>query len=175
MLAAIITAATSPTWLDWFPPGTLIALFHSWPGLIHIPLPHLAFAFPLLKQAPSVYMVVSWCVRLGPRGCSLSAGMLVVRSGSVKMRKHSDKSFLHVIDGSKSISPCVRFAVSFLAFRLPVRDRSPCLSSRVGFNFGVIFWILVRASSAHLCGWSQPRSLSSMQSMQVQFCLGRCP
>ena len=173
MVAAVITAEISPIWLDWALPGTLIALFHSWFGLIQIPLPHFAFSFPLLKQAPSVYIAISWCVRLGPHGCNLSAGMLVALLGFVKMRKHSDRSFLQVVDGSKIIAPCVLFTVLFLVLCLAVRERSPCLSSLSGFSLGAIRWILVSASCAHPCGFLHSRSLSSMHSMQVQFCIGR--
>ena len=52
VVAALITAAISPTWFDCSGPGTRMALLNGLLGLTHIPPPQYAFAFPLLKQAP---------------------------------------------------------------------------------------------------------------------------
>ena len=52
--AVTIIVAISPIWFDCSSPGTRMALFCSWFGLNQIPLPQCAFAFPFLKQAPSV-------------------------------------------------------------------------------------------------------------------------
>jgi hypothetical protein len=57
---ADITTVISPTWLDWVGPGTLIAAFLLSLGLNHTLLPHRAFSFLLLKQAPSVCISISW-------------------------------------------------------------------------------------------------------------------
>ena len=53
-LATRIMAVISLAWFDWFSPGTLMVQFHGLLGPTHIPLPLLAFAFPLLKHAPSM-------------------------------------------------------------------------------------------------------------------------
>lgn len=57
---AWMIAAISPAWLDCWEPGSLVAALCGSSGANHIPLPHLAFSLPLLKQAPSVYTVIVW-------------------------------------------------------------------------------------------------------------------
>ena len=52
--SALSIAVSSPIWLDWDSPGTLIALFPGLLSFIQIPLPHLALALPLLVHDPSV-------------------------------------------------------------------------------------------------------------------------
>lgn len=46
--AAFMIATISPTWLDWWGPGTLIDLLRWSFGAYQIPLPQCAFIFPLL-------------------------------------------------------------------------------------------------------------------------------
>ncbi len=91
-----------------------------------------------------------------------------IRSGSVKILKHSAKSFLHVIVGSKSISSSFSRVLIFCFFLVRVRDRlswgSPSAS---GFNLGAVSLILARPSVAHLCGFMHPFMRSSMQSMHA--------
>ena len=52
--------------------------------------------------------------------------------GFVKIRKHSDRSSLHVIVGSKIISPWVCHAASLLCFWFLVRVRLSWLSHVIG-------------------------------------------
>ena len=59
VLAAFRIATTSLTWLDWWVPSILRAVFAKWSDSNHIPLPQRAFNFPLLKQAPLVNTVTS--------------------------------------------------------------------------------------------------------------------
>jgi hypothetical protein len=56
---ADITTVSSPTWLDWVGPGTLIAAFLLSLGPNHTPLLHCAFSFLLLKQALLVCISIS--------------------------------------------------------------------------------------------------------------------
>jgi len=63
---AAITAASSPTWFDWASPGIQMARFFRLFWSNHTPLPHLAFAFLLLMQAPSVNTVTSQHRGIGP-------------------------------------------------------------------------------------------------------------
>ena len=51
----LITATSSPIWFDCSFPGTLIARFLWLLGASHIPLPHCAFVFPLLRHAVMLY------------------------------------------------------------------------------------------------------------------------
>ena len=62
---AAITAASSPTWFDWASPGIQMARFFGSFWSNHTPLLHLAFAFPLLMQAPSMNTVTSWHCGIG--------------------------------------------------------------------------------------------------------------
>ena len=52
--AALMMAVISATWFDWDGPGILIVWFLSSLGPNQMPLLHLAFSLPLLRQAPSV-------------------------------------------------------------------------------------------------------------------------
>jgi hypothetical protein len=54
---ALMMVTISPTWFDCASPGTRNAPFLASFGVNQIPLPQLAFLFPLCRQAPSVYMV----------------------------------------------------------------------------------------------------------------------
>ena len=139
---------------------------------INTPLGVTALAFPLFRHAPSVYMLISGVLGLAPCPWRRPAGMLVTRSGFVNMRKHSARSFLQVIDGSKRIAPCVAFAVSFAAFLLLVSEMFPCPSLCSGFSLGSIRLSLSRASWAQACGVLQPSRLSLTQSRHMQVRLG---
>ena len=52
--SATMRAASSPVWLDWSFPGTLIAQFSGWFSPNHILPPHFAFSFLLLVHDLSV-------------------------------------------------------------------------------------------------------------------------
>ena len=90
-------------------------------------------------------------------------------SGSVKIRKHSARLSLHVIDGSKVITPSLCLALSFLSFLVLVRDSPSGGSCFVGLCLGGMRFSLVRASVAHLCRFLHPRFLSLVHSQHVQF------
>ena len=62
MFIALMTAANSPTWFECVSPGTLIAAFWVSLGPIQILLSQRASSFLLLKQAPSVKIVILGCV-----------------------------------------------------------------------------------------------------------------
>lgn len=100
--AAWMTAATSPTWFDCSCTGTLRAVLYCLSWSSHIPLLHLALLFLLSKQAPSVNTVIVWSGRFMPGACCLLTSMGERFFGSVKMQKHSDRSVLQEISGSKS-------------------------------------------------------------------------
>lgn len=51
---AMTIAAISPVWLDWYGPGTRIALLSGWLSSNHMPLPQTAFSFPFSLHEPSV-------------------------------------------------------------------------------------------------------------------------
>src|SRR5260221_6146867 len=172
--SAAITAAISPTWLDCASPGTRIAWFLWSPGPNHIPLPHLASFFPFFRHAPSVYTVISLDLGIGPCARYLLAGASVSLVGSVNTRKHSARSSLHVIVGSKVISLLSILAISFLIFLVLVRDSPSGGSCLVGLYLGGIMSRRVCASVTHLCGFSQPWFRSFVHSWHGQFCSGRC-
>ena len=99
----------------------------------------------------------------------------MIWSGFVNIRKHSDRSFLQVIVGSKMISPWDLRAASLLWFRFLVRERLSWLSPVwMGFNFGAILSILICASTAHAWGFLQPFCLSLMQSRHMHCGPLRC-
>ena len=136
---AAIVAVSSPIWLDWWSPGTHNAMFLGLFCPNHMPLPHFAFLLPLLKQAPSVYTSVVSCLWLAPLDTSCCAGILDILSGSAKTQKHSVRSFLHVIVGSKRISPLFSLAAWFWSFLDGVSDKFPWLLSwYMGFSLGNI-------------------------------------
>jgi hypothetical protein len=173
--AAAITAQISPTWFDCVFPGILSAAFLWLFSPNQIPLPHLASSFPLLKHAPSVYIVtlgrsLSWM-----RAWWWVAGTLEILSGSVNILKHSARFVLLVIDGLKVISSFVSLAISFLAFHVAVSERLSIgggLSS--GFSFGVICCSLTNTSCAQAWGFRQLDLLSVMQSSHWQYADGLC-
>ena len=137
----------------------------------HTPLPLQAFTFPLLWQAPSVYIFISGTLIAAPCPCSRSVGMLDSWSGVVKIWKHSARLFLLVINGSNRIDPLLAFAILLVTILLLVSDKFPCLSLWSRLSFGAIKFSLFRASSAHVCGCWHPPHLSQTQSqhMQVRF------
>ena len=95
------------------------------------------------------------------RAQGLLAGMFVIWFRFVNIQKHSDRSVLQVIVGSKMISPWVSSTFSLLCFQVLVRERLSCSSpGRMGFSFGAMFLILVCASFAHACGFLHPFCLS---------------
>jgi len=82
--------------------------------------------------------------------------------GSMKIRKHSARLSLQVIDGLKVMSPLVCLASSFLCFHDFVSDSPSGGSCFVRLCLGGMRFSLVRASAAHLCGFLHPMSLSLM-------------
>ena len=114
------------------------------------------FFFPLFMQAPSVYTTISSVCGVGPWCLYHRVISLEYLSGSVKIRKHSARLSLQVIDGSKVISPLHCLAVSFLSFHVLVRDIPSGGSCFVGLCFGGMRFSLVRASVAHLYGLLHP-------------------
>ena len=92
----------------------------------------------------------------------------MARFGFLKIWKHSKRSFLHVMEGSKVIVPLFCLAARLMAFRVLVSDWPLCGSSgRIGFSFGVMLLILVWASSAHTFGFQHPLHLSLTQSQHT--------
>ena len=175
---AAITAAISPTWLDWASPGILIARFLRLFWSNHIPLPHLASCFPLFIQAPSVYMVISLHLGMGPCGRCRLVIWWVILLGSVNILKHSARLSLQVIVGSKVIVPSRCLAIWFLSFPDFVRDSPSGGSCFVGLCLGGIRFSLVSASSAHSWGFRHPCSLSRVHSGHSHsgflWCVGCC-
>ena len=101
--------------------------------------------------------------------------MLVIRFGSVKILKHSDRSSLQVTEGSKVIDPFVCLASSLLVLRVLVRESPSWFpSARVGFSFGAMELILIWASSAHAFGSLHSFLLSWMQSLHTHCGPRRC-
>jgi len=164
-----MTAAISPTWLDWAFLGIRRALFlgSSWAN--QTPLLQHAFLLLLFMQALSVYTVISLHHRVGPQCLYLQAIWVGILLGSMKIRKHLARLSLQVIDGSKVITPFVSLAWLFLCFRDLVRDRLSRGSCFSRLCLGGIRFSLVRASAAHLCGFSHPIFLSFVHSVHVQF------
>lgn len=87
---------------------------------------------------------------------------------SVKMQKHSARSSLQVMVGSKIYSPWVSLAALFLSEHLFIKDRLPWGAFRRGFSFGAMAFIHFWASRAHSLGSQHPLSLSMEQSSQIQ-------
>ena len=159
MVAVLITAAISPTWFDCSVPGIHIEVLRSLFGFIHMPLPHLAFSFPLSKHAPSVYTVTAWLGRLIPDACLLLTGDWESRLGSAKILKHSVRSVLQAISGSNIVFSLFSSAAILQAFLVWVREKlSRWVSPTRGLNFGASSLILWRASFVHSCGFLQPIS-----------------
>jgi len=107
-------------------PGTFSAVFRASLRPNQTPLPHFAFALPLLKHAPSVYTVILLCLRSGPSGRCRRAGWSASLVWSMKIQKQSARLSLQVIVGSKMISSFFVLAWMFWVFLLLVRDRVPC-------------------------------------------------
>ncbi len=125
---AIITATSSPIWFDCFSPGIQAALFLGSLCANHTPLLHHAFIFPLFILAPSVWISVFGCLRATPGMTRRWPGFLDRFVGSVKIRKHSERLFLLVIDGSKRIALLLLLASRFILFLKLISDRFPCQS-----------------------------------------------
>jgi hypothetical protein len=88
-------------------------------------------------------------------------------SGSVNILKHSDRSSLLVMVGSKRITPLRGLAIAFCLFRCLVRDRLPwARPGERGLNLGKICSSRVCASVAQAWGFLQPFVLSSEQLWQ---------
>ena len=137
---ASITATSSPIWLDCAGPGTLIALFLGLSWANQMLLLHCAFVLPLLRQAPSVWMLTSWCFRFAPGSTLHFARNLDMLLGFEKIRKHSVRSFLVVIEGSKVINSFWYHACRFFLFLDAVeryvavsivRDEGGCIWGKV--------------------------------------------
>ena len=165
----VMTAAISPTWLDWASPDIRSALFLGLSWVNQTLLPQRAFLLPLFMQVLSVYTVISLHRRVGPWCLYLQAIWVGVLLGSVKIRKHSARLPLQVIDGSKVIAPFVSLAWTFLCLQDLVRDRQSRGSCLSGLCLGGMRFSLVRASAAHLCRFSHPIFLSFVHSVHVQF------
>lgn len=96
-------------------------------------------------------------------------------SGFVKIQKHSDRSALQVIEGSKVITPLFCHACSLFVFRVLVSESlSRWVSGAMGFSFGAMRSILIWASSAHAFGFRQPLRLSRTQSLHMHCGPRRC-
>ena len=94
-----------------------------------------------------------------------------MRTGSVNPRKHSAKSFLHVLEGSKRISSSVILASWLRSFLFRVSDNLSCGSPGVsGFSFDAVSFILSGASEAHLCGF--PLGYSLLCGLPRRECIG---
>ncbi len=167
--AAVIIAQISPIWFDCEVPGTLRAVFlwSFWPN--QTLLLQIAFPFPLLKQAPLVYVVTSWipltcrCVRWQV------AGKLEIFYGSMNILKHSVRSVLLVMDGPKVMCLLFFLACLFLAFLDSISKRLSLAGRLVsGFHFELICCNLIVASVAQSWGLRQFNSLSVLQSRQQQ-------
>jgi len=173
--SATSTTAISPTWLDCSGPRIFIAQFSGWFSSIHIPLPHVAFSFPLFMQEPSI-MTLSLCVGLLVTGIqSWYAGICITLSGSVKMRKHSDRLFFMVTDGLNRILPCFCFiAREFFSRHWCVSVRLSFLGDVFGLNFGRRLSRITFVVVSHLCGSAHPAALSLEYFVHVQLCLTWC-
>lgn len=99
-------------------------------------------------------------------GASLYAGILIGLDGSTKIRKPSVMSVFSVTDGLKVISPCCSLlARTFFSKCLCVSVRLSFLGEVLGLNLGRRLSSMLFATVTHLCGFLQPRSVSSMQSV----------
>ena len=170
-----MTATSSPTWFNCSFPNTLMAWFLWSSEAIHMPLPHYAFNFPLLRQAPSVYALMVWCCRLVPGSIPRWAGCCRFASEFVKMWKHSVRLFMLVIKGLKIIFPFCCLALIFLCFLLGVRE-SPLwlLSWFRGLYFGKSASIFFCATVAHSWGFLQQLIRSWTQAKQLHHSDGVC-
>ena len=121
---------------------------------------------------PSVWMTISLCLLSAPMSLGRCAGFLVILWGSVNTQKHSDRSSLVVIDGSKTIFPRTSCARMFCCFRLFVSDKLPCpfpgLRGFCNFCLGSVLFIQASASVAQSCGCVQSFSRSSTHAVQLQ-------
>src|SRR6266404_7848090 len=130
-----------------------IAVFLMWLWPIQIPLPHLALSLLLSQHAPSVYMSIVLGLRANPWTWCHLAGMCDVLSGSVKVRRHSSRLSLQVIEGSKIISLSSSLACQFLSFLRLVGESLSCsFPISRGLYLGAmarIWWI---ASCVHVWG-----------------------
>ena len=140
-----------------------------WLGPSQMPLPLHASSFPLFRHALSVYIPTSCSLRLVLFAARQFAGRLEIQSGSVKMRKHSAREPLVVMDGSKRTALFLSLASWFLLFLDSVREKLPCVFPGViRFNLGAICCSLASASLAHRYGCWQPLALSSSHSLHRQ-------
>ena len=149
--------------------GLLGLCFLGHLGRTRPPLRFGAFSFPLSMHDPSVWMTISLCLLSAPMSLGRCAGFLVILWGSVNTRKHSDRSSLVVIDGSKTIFPHSSRARMFCCFRLFVSDKLPCpFPGLRGFCLGSVLFIRASASVAQSCGCVQSFSRSSTHAVQLQ-------
>ena len=170
---AVITATSSPIWLDWGSPRTLIVWFLLSSKLYQIPLLHCASFFPLLKHALSVQTFSRGCLSWVLGSCWCLAGLFDILVGSVNILKHSARSPLLVIVGSKRIAPFVSLAIMFWSLLRFVRDRFPQWYPQwVGLSLGRIVSILFWASSAQASGLMQFSSLSTLHGWHQQYADG---
>ena len=166
---AIITAHNSLIYFDCAFPRTFRAVFllSFWPN--QMPLLQLAFSLPLLKHAPSVYMVIGGSpISCGWVWCRV-AGEFEILPGSVKILKHSMRFVLLVMVRLKVMSWFVLCAVLLLVFLVAVSERlSHGGGPASGFSFGAISCSLMDASVAQAWGFRQSFCLSSSQSRHWQ-------
>ena len=73
-------------------------------------------------------MLTSWCLRFAPGSTLRFARNLDMSLGFEKIRKHSVRLFLVVIEGSKVINLFWYCACRFFLFLDAVSDRLPCPS-----------------------------------------------
>jgi hypothetical protein len=108
------------------------------------------------------------CSRLIPLWSCRVTGVGDIRSGFVKILKHSSIPSLQVIDGSKITSVfSLTQAASFLAFLLGVSDRLLLISIVNGLYFGARLFRRVSASTVQVWGFLQPLSLSWVHSAHM--------
>ena len=113
--------------------------------------------------------------RLGRRVKFRDAESLEILSGFTKILKHSARLFLHVMEGSKRISPSLVLALALAAFLPEVSEKFLWVKSGLrGFILGSIMRIRVRASCVHWCGLGHPSSLSLSQSLNGHAGVVRC-
>ena len=116
-----------------------------------------------------MYTISSSQHEIGPQCLYLQVIWVGFLFGSMNIWKPSVRLSLQVINRSKVISPLVCLAGSFLSFRDFIRDILSGGSCFVGLCFGGMRFSLVQASSAHLCRFLQPITISLMHSWHVQF------
>src|ERR1700761_6658777 len=99
----------------------------------------------------------------------------VVLTPSHPFQKHSARSVLHAISGSKSILSWCSSAIRIRELRVGVRDMlSRWEIPTRGFRIGAIPVIRVSSSVAHSCGFLHPFDRSFAQSIHVQVGFGVC-